>query len=136
MGTIYTVIPLDQKCVEWLDAEGVSCPPLSNPSRYPTPREIVDAIGELQNYEFSVHSDSQTKEWTVQVNTAGDAWAQIRVRNFQSEDIPHEFYFTKGWQEVVLAVTRRLARRCGAFVLVDDGGNPPTVVLPIKDADD
>lgn len=128
MGSLYTVVPLDQKCAEWLDAEGVPHPSVSNSSRYPTPREISELISQLPGYAITIHSDMKSREWSIQIDVGGDTWAQISVRNFSSEDTPHEFYFSKGWPEVVFTITESLARCCGTLVVVDDSSSRPVVV--------
>jgi hypothetical protein len=130
MGTLYTVLPLDQKCVEWLDTEGVPHPPAAPSARYPTPREISETLHCLPGYRVSIHSDAHDREWSAQIDSDGDTWAQVRVRNFSSEDSPHEFYFSKGHPEVVFTVTERLARVCGALVVVGESGCRPVVVSP------
>ena len=136
MGTLYTVLPLDQKCCEWLDTEGVSHPAPSDTPRYPTPREIAEVLRHLPDSTVSIHSDAPTQEWTAQVDVAGGAWTQIRVRGFASDDVPHEFYFSKGWPEMVFTITERLARRCGTFVIVDDSSVRPVVVAAGSDPKD
>jgi hypothetical protein len=136
MGTVYTVLLLDQKCSEWLDTEGVSHPAPSATPRYPTPREIAQVLRQLPDSTVSIHSDALTQEWTAHVAVAGGAWTQIRVRGFSSDDVPHEFYFSKGWPETVFAITERLAQRCGTFVIVDDSSVRPIVVAAGSDPQD
>jgi hypothetical protein len=136
MGTHYTVVPLDQKCAEWLDAERVPHPPVNDSSRYPTPREISEVLSQLPDFTVTIHSDAQAREWSAQIDAPGDSWAQIRVREFSSDETPHEFYFSKGWPEVVFIVTERLAQCCGTFVVVDDSGSRPVVVSPGADTRD
>ncbi len=136
MGTLYTVIPLDQKCAEWLDGEGVPHPPVIDSPRYPTPREISEVLSRLPSYTVTIHSDAQTRDWSAQIDAQGDSWAQIRVREFSSNDTPHEFYFCKGWPEVVLTITERLAQCCGTLVVVDDSSCQPVVVAPGADTRD
>ena len=136
MGTLYTVVPLGKQCADWLDTEGVSHPPVSDMPRYPTPREILEELHCLPDCTVSFDSDAQTHEWSAQIDAAAGAWAQIRIRDFMSDDLPHEFYFSKGSPEVVFLVTERLARRCGTFVVVDDSGCRPVVVAPGADPKD
>lgn len=136
MGTLYTVVPLDQKCAEWLDTEGVPHAPVTFPARYPTPREISEALHRLPGYRVAIHSDAHTREWSAQIESDGDMWARLRVQDFSSEDSPHEFYFSKGWPEVVFTVTERLARICGTLVVVDDSSCRPVVVSPGADTKD
>jgi hypothetical protein len=133
MGTIYSVFPLDRKCAEWLDTQGVAHPPVTATSRYPTPREIAEA---LRGYKFIVHSDSESREWSAQIDGEGDAWAQIHVRDFCSEATPHEFYFSGGCPEIVFTVTERLAVHCGTLVVLEESGCRPFVVSPGTDVED
>ena len=128
MGTLYTVILLDQKCAEWLDTESVPHPVVTNLTRYPTPREILEVLHGIPDAKVIIHSDVQSHEWSAQIDMNDNSWAQMRVRDFSSEDTPHEFYFSKGWPEVVFVVTERLARLCGTLVVVDDSSCRPVVV--------
>jgi len=136
MGTLYTIVPLDQQCADWLDTEGVSHPPVSDTARYPTPREISEELHRLADCSVSIVCDAQTHEWSAQIDTAAGAWAQIRIRNFTSDDLPQEFYFTNGNPEVAFLVTERLAGRCGTLVVVDDSGSQPVVVAARADPKD
>ena len=128
MGTLYTVLPLDKQCADWLDSECVKHPLVGDSPRYPTPREISEELHRLADFIVSIDANAETHEWTAQVNAPAGAWAQIRIRDFRSVDLPHAFYFTKGSPEVVFIVTERLAARCGALVVVDDSNCRPVVV--------
>ena len=136
MGTLYTVTPLDQKCAEWLDSEGVEHPPVSDSARYPTPREVADVLSRLSGYHVEIASDIRSGEWSAQIDSAGEMWAHLRIRQFSSEDTPHEFYFSKGWPEVIFTVTERLAQCCGTLVVVDDSSVRPVVISPGSDTKD
>src|SRR4051812_45818439 len=104
MSILRTVLLMDETCIEWLDREGVSHPePIAVP-RFPTPREITDALQQLSSYTANVSADLATGEWSAQISSvepSNPAWAFLRVSHYRSDDQPHELYFPKGWPEVV-----------------------------------
>jgi hypothetical protein len=111
MGVLRTVIPLDARCAEWLDSEGIAHPDSSPTDRRPTPR----ASG----------------EWHATIEAcdpADPSWTVLRISDYHDEDSPHDLCFHKGFPEVVLLVVERLARFCGPLVVVNDSGSPPVVV--------
>lgn len=133
MGVLHTVLLLDTSCAEWLDREGVSHPATEATSRFPTPSEIIKVLRQLVGYTFSVTADSSSGEWFAQItasNSSTGAWAFLRVSDYCSDDKPHEFYFPKGWPEVIFTVVERLTHYCGPLVVVDDSSVRPIVVRP------
>jgi len=133
MGVLHSVLPLDASCVEWLDSEGVAHPPPTTTSRYPTPREIAAELQQLGDYAFDLSADLSSGEWLatiVSANSQTEAWASLRVKNYSDDDRPHEFYFPKGWPEVIFTVVERLTQHCGPLVVVDDSAVRPVIVCP------
>ena len=133
MSNLRTVLPIDATCIEWLDGEGIAHPqPVAAP-RLPTPHEITEVLHQLSGYTASISADLTTGEWSAQVSAIGSpasAWAFLRIPQYRSDDQPHEFYFPKGWSEVVFAIVERLSHQCGPLVVADDSGSLPIVVSP------
>jgi hypothetical protein len=131
MGVLYSVLPLDQRCAEWLDQEGVSHPGPAADTRFPTPKEIQSALQQMADYTVDLSADSAPGEWLATITDAKSttgAWASLRVRHYSSDDEPHEFYFPKGWPEVIFTVVERLTHDCGPLVVVDDSFVKPIIV--------
>jgi hypothetical protein len=132
MGTLYAVLTLDRECATWLDAEGIPHPFVSDSSRYPTPREISEVLSQLSGYAVTIELE-QGGIWSATVEAADGPWTTVRIRDFRSEETPHEFHFSKGWPEVIFTITERLSQHCGTLVVVDDSGCPPVMVSPGAD---
>lgn len=133
MGVLHSVLPLNSDCTEWLDREGIVYPAPGATSRFPTPREITSVLQQLHNYTFALSADSSSGEWWATItaaNSSNQAWASLRITNYSSDDEPHEFYFPKGWPEVIFTIVERLARHCGPLVVVDDSAVSPIVMCP------
>jgi hypothetical protein len=53
----------------------------------------------------------------------------INVLNFNgNEQVPHSFYFEKGWTELILKITERLAHLTGPLLVIPDSGKRPILV--------
>ena len=131
MGVLRTVIPLDARCAEWLDSEGIAHPDGSLTDRRPTPREVAEALRDLPGFKAAITADTDSGEWHATIeacNPADPSWTFLRISNYRDEDSPHDLCFHKGFPEVVLLVVERLARFCGPLVVVNDSGSPPVVV--------
>lgn len=129
MGVLYSVLPLNASCAEWLDNEGVANSTPTLASRFPTPREITKVLRQLSDYTFELSADVSSGEWSATISAASSkAWAVLRVTNYSSDDEPHEIYFAKGWPEVIFIVVERLTQYCGPLVVVDDSTVTPVVV--------
>src|SRR5947209_3884752 len=112
MGALYVVVPLNDECAAWLDSAGIRHPVPSPRNRNPTPEEIVRVLAELPEYKFEVRRNREQHSWYAFVswalNPSEGPWTEIALREYRGEDLPHEFYFTKGWPEIILLVTERL----------------------------
>ena len=133
MGVLHAVLPLDATCLEWLHRDGISHPALAVASRLPTPREVADTLQQLEAYSVEITADSASGEWYAFIQSADSttpAWASLRISHYHSDDEPHEFYFPKGFPEVIFTVVERLAHVCGPLVVLDDSSCRPIVVSP------
>ena len=130
---LYDVVTLyecmqDPATMAWLVHVDVPLPATTPAGRYPEPariREVIDSIPGIQA-DYLV-SDSV---WQVTIRSRKDiAWAILNVKAYSGEpEKAHEFYFSAGWDEMILLVTSRLAKYCGPLVLMHDSGAPPQVV--------
>ncbi len=134
MGTLYIVVPLNDESAVWLRSEGVFHPPFSAKNRNPTPREIETVLAGLPDYKFEISRNRERRTWYADVswaqNPAEGPWTEIAIRDYRDDDLPHEFYFTRGWLEIILLVTERLSHFCGPLVITDDSCTLPYLVRP------
>ncbi len=132
MSVLHTILPLDDKCAEWLDSENIAHPNPSADSRFPTPGEIVSTAKLMAGYTMDASADVRSGEWsaTITKNNSPDAWAFLRVSNYTSDEQPHEICFPKGSPEVIFSIVERLTHCCGPLVVVDDSAAKPVVVCP------
>ena len=125
MGTLYTPIPIfeiqsQEDTVAWLEEQGLNLPEPGLSSRYPTPNEIREAIESIEDCDTEYFTGSSTWQVTVSKNEAS-AWTSIVVKDYSmspgEDDEPHDFYFEKGWVELIVDILQRLSIKCGPFVL-------------------
>lgn len=137
MSNTYCVFPLNEECTTWLKSEGISFPPLSPSNRNPTPAEIEEVLAKLEGYTFKVSRNLSRNTWYADVSsivdTANRPWAEITVLDYRSDDDPHSFSFTNGWQESILLVTERLTHICGPLVMADGSDGRPYLITPGMD---
>ncbi|MBG0788345.1 MAG: hypothetical protein H0S79_24915 [Anaerolineaceae bacterium] len=130
---LYNVITLaealqDPATQDWLVSVGVSLPAESPLGKDPTPLEmqaILEGISGLRNvYKITANT------WQASITSRSDvSWASLRFPAFTGDlDAPLKFCFDGGWDEVILLIASRVARRCGPLVLLHDSGAAPQVV--------
>lgn len=130
---LYDVVTLyecmqDPATMAWLVHLDVPLPAVTPSGRYPSPariRKVIDSIPGIQaDYLIS------ESVWQVTVRSRKDiAWAILTVKAYTGDpQTAHEFYFSAGWDEMILLVTLSLANYCGPLVLMHDSGAPPQVV--------
>ncbi len=135
MGTLYTPIPLSVLSLQaetraYLEQQGVRLPPPAASSRYPTPNEIRNAVESIP--ESEAEYDIGPDQWRVTVSmNESPAWTSVVVMDYLhalgEDDEPHDFYFEKGWPELVEDILQRLSLVCGPFVLFANGEAPRLV---------
>ncbi len=136
MGVSFTPIPLNifynDEGLAWLKRFGPTIPPRVEDNRFPTPNEIRDVLEELEGYTIDYFINSQTWQATIS-HPIRPEWAAIVVLNFsgasEEEDLPHDFYFERGWPELITVILEHIARKCGPFVLIENG-EKYSIVLP------
>jgi len=134
MGTLYCVFPLSEEWAAWLDREGIPHPAVSERFRNPTPAEIEAVLQGLPDYTAEIRRDREQGTWYGHVswaeNPSQGPWTEIVVREYCSDDSPHNFYFTKGWLEIILLVVERLSHTCGPLAIADDSCAVPYLIQP------
>lgn len=119
----------DPATVAWMVQMNVPVPEAAPPGRYPSPaevRDVIDAIPGISS-EYVI-----TKSvWEVSIVSRKDvSWAMLAIKGYAGlTDEAQPFYFTGGWDEVILLVTTHLAKRCGSFVLLHNSGASPQIVM-------
>ena len=130
---LYSVVTLAEcmqnpATLDWLMQTQASVPEMIPPGRYPTPVEIRDVIENSVGIKATYQVSSSV--WQVTVTSRKDvSWATLAVQDYcGDEEAPCRFYFSGGWDELILLVTSKLARQCGPMVLLHDSGAAPQVV--------
>lgn len=140
MGVWYTVMPLDTQgeLAEWLAQLAIKLP-ASNPiGRYPTPKELRRVLDSLENYTIKYHI-SPEHFYAHVYETAGiqpgppplieGPSTMLIIPDFHGdEDNCYQFYFEKGWPELIVVVLERLARITGPLVLIPDVDPKPLII--------
>jgi hypothetical protein len=133
MATGYTVVPLTDEIRDHLRDLGLDVH-LEIDGRHPTPSEVRATIREL-GLKLETHGPWETgtsAPWWGTISETGDEspapWAAIVLSNVQSDDLPAELGFERGWSELIVRLIVALAPRAGPLVLFDDAGSPPLVV--------
>ena len=88
---------------------------------------ILDSLSD-HVVEYSI--DDQTLRVTIS-QAGSEMWASLVIMDYnraEDENSPHEFYFEKGWSELVLEILDKLSEICGPLVLVPHSGDKPTLV--------
>ena len=131
--TLYSVVTLAEcmqnpATLDWLMQTQASVPEMIPPGRYPTPVEIRDVIENSVGIKATYQVSSSV--WQVSVTSRKDvSWATLAIQDYcGDEEAPCRFYFSGGWDELILLVTSKLARQCGPMVLLHDSGAAPQVV--------
>ena len=131
MGTLHSIVLLDEPCAEWLRNEGFPCPEPSSTARLPTPAEVRETLFELPGFTANLSAGAASGGWSALIessNPASPVWTDLRFSGYSSDDQPCDFYFSKGHVEAIFAVVERLTRYGGPLVVVDDGVCCPVVV--------
>lgn len=129
VGVLYSVLPLNDQVRVWLDNEGLEYP-RGVEGRRPSPRELAEAAASVDGFKTD---ESTGKDWW-QLSVSGttdpsrEAWTLVNALKFAGRDTPCEFYFEKGWPDLIVKIVRALAAVTGPVVLVPDTGCGPAVI--------
>lgn len=131
---LYSVITLyecmqDPATVAWLMQMDVALPGTIPSGRYPSPEKIMRILDALSGFRVDYHIGKSSWQATVR-NRKDVSWATLAVKDYAGDPkVPHKFYFTGGWDEMILQVTFHLAKYCGPLVLLHESGAPPQIVM-------
>ena len=130
---LYTVITLaealqDPATRDWLASSGVSLPEEIPPGSDPAPVELQAILEGIAGLRVVYKITANT--WQASIASRRDvSWASLRFREFTGDlEEPQKFCFDGGWDEVILLIANRVARRCGPLVLLHDSGAAPQVI--------
>ena len=131
---LYSVVTLFE-CLEdpatfaWLMNMDMTLPGTVSPRRYPSPDAILRTMERLPGVSFSTLIGKT--RWQMTVRSREDvAWAVLELRDYSGDlEEPHRFYFSGGWDEMILLVATQLTHYCGPLVLLDESGAPPQIVM-------
>lgn len=130
---LYTVITLsealqDPATRDWLALAGVHLPAEAPLGRMPSPNEMQAALENTAGLRVKILASGTV--WQATVTSRKDvSWASLRFRHYHGDpDRPQSFCFEGGWDELIVLVSSRLARRCGPLVLLHDSGAAPQVI--------
>jgi hypothetical protein len=128
----YTVLPLSPDDIAWLQSEKLVLPDIAGPSRYPTLNELKHALSLLENFRVQFDSPNPDGPWKVLIDRADGSRADLQtvlsITPYQGEDVPHGFWFEKGWPPLVVALLQRLAMRTGPLVVLAVSDAAPVVI--------
>jgi hypothetical protein len=131
---LYSVVTLAEcmqnpATLDWLVHADVPVPAAFPPGRYPTPAEIRSVLENIPGIRLTYRVSPSV--WEVTLTSRKDVtWAILAVQDFNGdEDAACRFYFTGGWDELILLAAGRLVKTCGPLVLLHDSGAAPQVVL-------
>mgnify|MGYP001122198153 CR=1 FL=1 len=130
---LYTVITLaealqDPATRDWLVLAGIPIPDDTPSGCDLTPAEMGTVLENMTGLRVTYHVTKST--WQASVTSRKDvSWASLRFRDYTGDlDERQKFCFEGGWDELILMIANRVARRCGPLVLLHDSGAAPQVV--------
>lgn len=135
MSAMYSLFPLTEEMMSWLDEQSIAYPKNAE-SRNPLLNEIRSALVLLgESYKVKETKSSLGESWQAFIQDAHDpenkGWAILNIISLT--DGPNEMYFEKGWPDLIVKITVNLSQLTGPLVLMCDAGDPPLVVT--SDAD-
>ena len=126
MGILWTVWPLDQKMVEWLDKLGIEHH--TDTSRFPTGLEIKDALSKLEGYDIDITANGDGGPFHAFISKRShDEWALLIVDEYR-DHAEQKLWFEKGDEKLILRILKLLTPLCGPLALIADVGGDPIVV--------
>ncbi len=134
MKWIVSAVPLfecmiDPATMDWLVGLGVKLPETVPPGRYPTPDEMRQVLETLPGIRVDFTISAST--WQATVRARRDvSWASLYFPDYAGDDFePQPFIFDGGWPEIMVMILQPLAAGCGPFILLDESGAPPRIVM-------
>lgn len=125
MSQSWVAVPLDVTCAAWLDELGVIHPPAAD-FRGPTEADIFAALDSISSLAWRPLSG--TGHLSVCVSDRLDPGRRTEVSLIAPDGgDAGSLGFRNGPRELLEAITRALAARCGPFVLVAASDGEPVV---------
>lgn len=124
MGTLYSIVALDDKSRRWLLEEGLDVP--EEDGAFPSPVMLKLAFDKLENikvkyrigltkFEATITDDQQDQWTTLQLSTPNEV-------NLQG------YFFKGGHPQLMLRILQHVARSYGPVVVVPDSGCLPVII--------
>jgi hypothetical protein len=140
MSTGYDVFPLVEfisveENAARLEAMWITPPSEGGAKRDPTLTEVRSALHDL-GYVLATET-VERNNLSLWVRSPKGGGTIIMLENYVStltEDTPYRLSFNYGAPRLVVTIVERLARNCGAFVVMENGGDC-IIVEPGTDAD-
>lgn len=129
MGVLWTTYPLNDEMTEWLDSLEVPYP--KTPSRFPTGREVKDAIAELGGVKVTIRDNGVGATWQAWLESESkpdELWTLLNITNYSGDNESQEIWFEKGHDQLIKQVLAVICKKCGPLVLIPDTGGDPEVV--------
>lgn len=136
MGTLYSPIPLNDEARDWLATEGFAAP--DSDGRCPTPNELIATLDALedQTVDYNISSNNWQAQIDDRQSPKTGPWTLLNVRNYNDNpNAPCDFYFAKGWPELVVRIVFRISKTCGPYLVVPDTDCHPVVIHADSDVD-
>ena len=129
MSTGYDVFPLVEfisveENAARLEAMWITPPSEGGAERDPTLAEVRSALGDL-GYVLATETEERNN-LSLWVRTPKEGGTIITLENYVStlgDHVPYRLSFHHGSPRLVVAIVERLARNCGAFVVMENGGD-------------
>lgn len=139
MGVLYSVFPLNSKLAACLRESETAVPKKLPPSRMPTPAELRCVAKSIPKVNATMVTNGallgQIDLATIG-NPATGPWALINILKNTGDDEPCDFYFEKGWPNLIVEFLVRLTGTTGPLVLVPDTGEMPLLIEPRTKVDE
>ncbi len=129
MSTGYSVFPLvefisNEENAARLEAMWITPPSEGGAERDPNLAEIRAAIRDL-GYVLATET-VERNNLCLWVRSLKDGGTIISLENYVStfgDDVPYRISFNHGTPRLVVGIVERLARHCGSFVVMENGGD-------------
>ena len=129
MGTLWTTYPLNDEMTEWLDSLDITYPAV--PSRFPTGKEVKEAVDELKGIKVSVRDNGIGSSWQAWLESESEPeqlWTLLNITTYTGDSDQQEIWFEKGHEKLIKQILSKICKRCGPLVLIADTDGDPEIV--------
>lgn len=135
----YGLYPLDQRFRAALPEYGLPDPPYPD-GRNPSLKDVRQVLDHLPGFRAEYEPPpTRPRSWGVTIEDAmhpeDGPWAHLRTLRYRPEDQSTDFYFEKGWPDLIVRIVAQLASLCGTLCIVPDTGEAPLIVPAGVDPD-